>query len=363
MQDQVMDGGTGKMKDRNICLDEFARVPETQIRSTGYVIDTLEAAVWCLITTQSFEECLLKAVNLGDDADTTGAVAGGLAGLYYGYDAIPREWLAVLQKREWVEELCTWDYRSSLPVTDIHIHLIPGIDDGCVDIAMSMEMIRSEYRQGVRGIICTPHADGIAYDRGDQTKKGLEEIRLRCRKEFPDLRIGFGCELFLSPSYMDECLEWLEKGTVPSMNGTGYVLAEFSQGKIPFDDIKFCVTKLKEASWVPVIAHAERYTKSYRGMEDVRWLKENGCLIQINLYSLDADPCEERKEFTRQMVREKLSDFVGTDAHRLTHRPAKAAGGMKVLTKIADPAYAQKVAFANAAQLLCMESFRVICTD
>lgn len=86
--------------------EAFAALPEEQIRSGGYVVETLEAAVWCLLNTSSYRECLLKAVNLAYDADTTGAVAGGLAGLYYGYDAIPAEWLGALQRRVWVEELC-----------------------------------------------------------------------------------------------------------------------------------------------------------------------------------------------------------------------------------------------------------------
>lgn len=49
---------------------------------------------------------MLKAVNLGDDTDTVAAIAGGLAGLYYGYEAIPREWLAVIKRKEWIEDLC-----------------------------------------------------------------------------------------------------------------------------------------------------------------------------------------------------------------------------------------------------------------
>ncbi len=86
-------------------LEEFRKLSESKIKSSGYVIDTLEAAVWCLITTESFDEAVLKAVNLGDDTDTVGAVTGGLAGLYYGYDAILTEWIQALQKRDWIEEL------------------------------------------------------------------------------------------------------------------------------------------------------------------------------------------------------------------------------------------------------------------
>ncbi len=87
-------------------LSEFVDVPEEEINTTGYVIDSIEAAVWCLITTDSYKECMLKAINLGDDTDTVAAIAGGLAGLYYGYEAIPEDWLAVIKKREWIEKMC-----------------------------------------------------------------------------------------------------------------------------------------------------------------------------------------------------------------------------------------------------------------
>ena len=87
-------------------LKEFAETPEDAIKSSGYVVDSMEAAIWSLIRTSSFKECLLTAVNLGDDTDTIGAIAGGLAALYYGYDRIPKEWLAVIQRRDWIEELC-----------------------------------------------------------------------------------------------------------------------------------------------------------------------------------------------------------------------------------------------------------------
>ncbi len=67
-----------------------ADTPEDYIESSGYVVDTLEAAVWCLQNTNNYKDCVLKAVNLGEDTDNVAAVAGGLAGLHYGYDSIPK---------------------------------------------------------------------------------------------------------------------------------------------------------------------------------------------------------------------------------------------------------------------------------
>ncbi|WP_408069289.1 ADP-ribosylglycohydrolase family protein [Butyrivibrio sp. JL13D10] len=92
--------------DRLRDMKKLSEIPESGIKSSGYVVDTIEAAVWSLVSTDSFKNCELKAVNLGDDSDTVGATAGGLAGLFYGYDGIPEEWLEVIQRREWIEELC-----------------------------------------------------------------------------------------------------------------------------------------------------------------------------------------------------------------------------------------------------------------
>ena len=76
----------------------LASLPESEIHSDGFVLHTLEASLWCLLTTASFPEAVLKAVNLGDDSDTTGAVTGAMAGLAYGVEGIPAEWIADLVK-------------------------------------------------------------------------------------------------------------------------------------------------------------------------------------------------------------------------------------------------------------------------
>jgi len=78
---------------------------EDVIQSGGYVIQTLEASIWCLLTTDTYEDAVLKAINLGGDTDTTGAVTGGLAGLLYGYDAIPKIWISPILKKEKIDEL------------------------------------------------------------------------------------------------------------------------------------------------------------------------------------------------------------------------------------------------------------------
>lgn len=86
--------------------EDFTTLPEEEILSGGYVRETLEASLWCLLNTRDYPSCILKAVNLGGDTDTTGAVAGGLAGLTYGLEGIPETWLEDLAGKKLIEECC-----------------------------------------------------------------------------------------------------------------------------------------------------------------------------------------------------------------------------------------------------------------
>ncbi len=90
-------------------------IKENQIKSSGYVIDTLEASIWSILTTNNFRDAVLKAVNLGNDADTTGAVTGGLAGLIYGFRDIPIEWVRSLAKNSEINDLSERMYHRFSP--------------------------------------------------------------------------------------------------------------------------------------------------------------------------------------------------------------------------------------------------------
>lgn len=85
--------------------ESLCGMPRDSVGSSGYVRDTYKAALWCLANTDDYASCVLAAVNLGDDTDTTAAVAGYLAGVKYGFDAIPAEWLAVLRGRELIDDV------------------------------------------------------------------------------------------------------------------------------------------------------------------------------------------------------------------------------------------------------------------
>ncbi|MFH7029032.1 MAG: ADP-ribosylglycohydrolase family protein [Heteroscytonema crispum UTEX LB 1556] len=79
---------------------QIDKLPVEEIRSGTYVIDTLEASLWCLLNSSSYADAVLKAVNLGDDTDTTAAVTGGLAGICYGVENIPSEWIEQIARKQ-----------------------------------------------------------------------------------------------------------------------------------------------------------------------------------------------------------------------------------------------------------------------
>jgi ADP-ribosyl-[dinitrogen reductase] hydrolase len=95
-----------------IASGQYRDKSEDSIRGTGYVVDCLEAALWCFWTTGSFETAILKAANLGNDADTTAAVCGQLAGAYYGSAGIPTAWKQQLALGEMIQDLADRLYRT-----------------------------------------------------------------------------------------------------------------------------------------------------------------------------------------------------------------------------------------------------------
>lgn len=111
--EEHIDNACEKIKEyyaENDELEEFSRILNDDfsdgIMSGGYVIDTIETVIYCLKTTESYKEAVLKAVNLGGDTDTNAAICGGLAGIYYGYDSIPIDWIESIYKLDEIHSLC-----------------------------------------------------------------------------------------------------------------------------------------------------------------------------------------------------------------------------------------------------------------
>lgn len=92
---------------QRVMSGKIADSPINSIRSSGYVVHTLEAALWCFLNSHNYAEAVLSAVNLGEDTDTTAAVTGGLAGIYYGSEQMPQEWISQIARKDDIIDLAS----------------------------------------------------------------------------------------------------------------------------------------------------------------------------------------------------------------------------------------------------------------
>lgn len=245
---------------------------------------------------------------------------------------------------------------STLPIPernmiDIHMHLIPGVDDGAENMEMSLVMMVRAKEQGITQIIATPHSEVFRYSKeGGKIifKRLVDKVSIVC----PDMKLYLGCEVYCESGIMAEVLEALDSGRYPTMNGTKYVLMEFSQWVYPENTVS-CVEALVTAGYKPIIAHMERYKYLQDNMELVDRFRDLGALIQLNAYSLFDEMDNSIKNWARRLVQERKVDFLGTDAHRTYHRPPSAERGLNWLYENVERDYADAIAWQNAELFLC----------
>ena len=131
-----------------VVLGSFLQKSRAQIRGTGFVVDSLEAALWCFANSESFEEGALLAANLGDDADTTTAIFGQLAGAFYGIEQLPKHWLCKLAWREKLEQRA--EFLALTPplsqLTELITNIQDKTDNGQTSLHLSEQLFMDFYR-------------------------------------------------------------------------------------------------------------------------------------------------------------------------------------------------------------------------
>lgn len=242
-------------------------------------------------------------------------------------------------------------YYPNRYMIDIHMHVIPGVDDGAREQGlMALRMVMRAADQGIRGIFATPH--DYAFD--NQPEKTRENYRLLTEdipRWVPGVTLYTGCEVLCEPHRMETILEALNNKTYPTMNGTPYVLMEFSRWVLP-EDTTPCVEALVKGGYIPIIAHMEKYENLRNNMTLVESFRAMGALLQMNICSLVEEQDEAVKAWAQQLVRQRKVDFVGTDAHNTQDRPPSAAWGISWLYDHADPEYVDAITHGNAEELL-----------
>lgn len=233
---------------------------------------------------------------------------------------------------------------------DIHIHIVPGVDDGSWNLDMSKTMADMIYLQGIQKMIATPHSSAFDEDSAF-AKAAFEELKEEIGKRNPDMELYLGSEIHCTRREMKNVLHNLHYRIYPAMNGTQYVLTEFDTG-VDQDEASLCTEALIADGWIPILAHVERYKRLFDDEACVMRLKEKGILLQINAFSL----CEEHKEEIRRnaqyLVEHGLADFLGSDGHRMNHRPPSVEYGLNYLYHNFALDDVEALAFRNAERLL-----------
>ena len=236
---------------------------------------------------------------------------------------------------------------------DVHSHLIPGVDDGAEDLTMALTMLLRAKDQGIAAVIATPHS--MAFDSDAALVHArFYQLQQQAKAVFPDMGLYLGCEVYCEAERMPDILKALDSGQYPAMNGTAYVLTEFSQWTGPERALS-CVKALAAGGYIPLIAHMERYAYLRSQNALVSRFCRLGARIQVNAYSLYDEQDPEIKSWARKLVGNQWADFLGTDAHRTHHRPPCVQMGLKWLYENTPKEYADDLCFGNARSLLGMK--------
>ena len=204
--------------------------------------------------------------------------------------------------------------------TDIHSHLIPGIDDGSRNMEESIDMVRTLQKMGYKKLITTPHIMSDAYRNTPEIiRSGLQKLRAAVKAEGIDIELEAAAEYYLDEAFIEN----MEKTEFLTFGGAHkYILFETSYVSKPLS-LKDAIFKLKALGYTPVLAHPERY-QYFWDLEDlgqIRSLKKRGALMQVNLTSFAGTRGRRAARIAREMAKEGLIDFIGTDLHRRAQFP------------------------------------------
>ena len=235
------------------------------------------------------------------------------------------------------------------PMIDIHGHYLFGIDDGATDLEMSVAMVLLAQEQGVTELFCTSHDIG-EQDCYDANFALLQEY---LQRENIPIRIHPGCEVYCTPYNIRDIITDLKHGALHPMGSSKYVLLEFHPYVEPSDLLAMVQQVRNETGLLPIIAHAERclFLAEEPGALNVlfRW----NTPIQINAYSLVEESNPAIREFARLLLAEQRVTFLGSDAHRSSHRPPQVSSGIDYIYDTCTEPYARAICYENAARLLC----------
>ena len=234
---------------------------------------------------------------------------------------------------------------------DIHCHVLPGVDDGSTDMDETMDMLKTAADEGISDMIVTPH---YKHGRVGISRKDIGELIAEVEKyaALSEIKIKLhpGTEIYYNSSLEEK----LENGWLARMNDTEYVLVEFSPVET-FSYVRNALDDLLSLGYHPIIAHVERYACMLGNVENIRIVKGMGCRIQVNAGSVAGDYGFKVKHFIKKLLKERLIDFIGTDAHDRKNRRPEMAKCVETIRKQCDSDYAEELLFERAKRELLIK--------
>lgn len=198
--------------------------------------------------------------------------------------------------------------------TDIHSHILPGLDDGSPDIESSIELVKGMYALGIRKAIATPHIIGDMYrNTPESINKALELLKAACKQQQIDIELSAAAEYMLDDHFMNLLKK---KEILPVYKNV--ILTEMSYAS-PTGNLEEMAFEIITGGYQPIMAHPERYFYYHRDYENYFRLKELGFLLQVNLLSLTGYYGSPVAKAAKYIFEKGLVDFVGTDMHHMRH--------------------------------------------
>ncbi len=205
--------------------------------------------------------------------------------------------------------------------TDMHSHLIPGIDDGAKDLKESVELVKELKRLGFKKLITTPHIMSDYYrNTPENILSGLSEVRDALAFEGIEMELEAAAEYYFD----DGLIRKLDNEQLLTFSGK-HLLFEISYINCP-DNINEVVFKMQVQGYKPVLAHPERYPFWHNNFEKYHEFHDLGVLLQLNINSLSGYYGHEAKRTAERMIDEGIIDLVGTDCHHQRHIQALKNG-------------------------------------
>ena len=200
-------------------------------------------------------------------------------------------------------------------VTDLHSHILPGIDDGAPDIEASLQLIKGIHALGIRKTIATPHIISDLYRNTPEIiNAALAEVKSACEAEQIDIEISAAAEYMLD----DYFLHLLRKPEPLLTIHKNYILTEQSFAT-PTENLHQLAFEIITVGYKPIMAHPERYFFYHQNYDAYRKLKDMGFLLQVNLLSLAGYYGKPVSKAAKYLMNNNLADLVGTDMHHERH--------------------------------------------